>query len=422
VDIERLLQGAAELLSPRAHAKGLEIAWAVDPGLPPILADEGRLKQILLNLAGNAVKFTREGGVLIAAAAVGTRIRFSVRDTGPGVTPEEQARIFEPFAQGSARASALIESTGLGLAIVRKLALALGGEIGLKSAPGEGACFWFEAEFAPAGPAIPDRDLAGVEVAIVSSSDVVAEAAARQVAASGGRPLRYASMAEARGAPPGAPMLVDYALSRTRRPRPPHDRPSIVLLTPEQRGRIPALRRSGFDGYLIKPLRRASLAVRVLAVGSRAALDRPQPPAEDERARASTGAGARVLMAEDNPINAMLGRALLEREGCTVDRVKTGAEAVAAAQSQSYDLILLDLRMPGLGGVEAARSMRAAGVVAPIAALTADAFDETRRACLRAGMDDFLAKPLDPEALRGLLARLVRPGFTESSRDAKLAG
>ena len=126
-------------------------------------------------------------------------------------------------------------------------------------------------------------------------------------------------------------------------------------------------------------------------------------------------------MAEDNPINAMLARALLEREGCTVDRVQTGPDAVTAASDQSYDLILLDLRMPGMGGVEAARAMRRAGVTTPIAALTADAFDESRRACLKAGMDDFLTKPLDPSALRSLLGRLVRPGFTESRQDAKLA-
>ncbi len=421
VDIERLLQGAAELLSPRAHAKGLEIAWAAEQGLAPILADEGRLKQILLNLAGNAVKFTNEGGVLLRAAKVGARVRFSVEDTGPGIAEADQARIFEPFAQGPVSAAGPIESTGLGLAIVRELATALGGDIGLKSKSGRGACFWFEAAFPAAGPAQADFDLAGVSVAIVSASSVVAEAALRQIAASGGRPMRFSSMAQARAAPAGAPMLVDFAVAGRRGPRPPPDHPSIVLLTPEQRGRIPAMRRAGFDGYLVKPLRRRSLAVRVLAVASRVAIHQPQPPPEDERAQTSVGIGARVLLAEDNPINAMLGRALLEREGCAVDRVQTGPEAVAAATGQAYDLILLDLRMPGLGGVEAARAMRRAGVVAPIAALTADAFDETRRACLKAGMDDFLTKPLDPAALRTLLNRLVKPGFTESRQGTKLA-
>ncbi len=144
-------------------------------------------------------------------------------------------------------------------------------------------------------------------------------------------------------------------------------------------------------------------------------------PLEDERARIEAGFGARVLLAEDNPINAMLARALLEREGCTVDQARTGPEAVEAARAQAYDLILLDLRMPGMGGVEAARALRKAGVRSPIAALTADAFEDARRACLEAGMDDFLTKPLEPAALHGLLGRLLPSGFTDSATDAKLA-
>jgi CheY-like chemotaxis protein len=216
-------------------------------------------------------------------------------------------------------------------------------------------------------------------------------------------------------------MLVDYASGGLRYRGLLADHPTIVLLTPEQRARIPALRRAGFDGYLIKPLRRQSLATRVLAVAARPAIHQPLPPPEDERARTAVGAGVRVLLAEDNPINAVLARALLEREGCAVDRVRTGPEAIAAASSQGYDLILLDLRMPGMGGLEAAVAMRRAGVSAPIAALTADVFEETRLACLEAGMDDFLSKPLDSGALRNLLGRVARPGFTESRRDAKLA-
>ena len=173
----------------------------------------------------------------------------------------------------------------------------------------------------------------------------------------------------------------------------------------------------GFAGYLIKPLRRRSLAVRVQAVTAQAA----HPMVEDERAKPSAAPGARVLLAEDNPINAMLARALLQREGCTVERVTTGPQAVEAALAYKYDLILLDLRMPELGGLEAAAIIRGKGITTPIAALTADAMDDSRRACFKAGMDDFLTKPLDPDALRALLARHIGAGFTQGRPGAKLA-
>ncbi len=422
MDVEELLQSVAELLSPRAHAKGLEIAWAADPDLPVISADEGRLRQILLNLAGNAVKFTETGGVLLAAHQVqvrsGVGVRFSVKDTGPGVAEADRERIFEPFASSSALQHA-IESTGLGLAIVRRLAAAFSGEIGLDSEPGLGSDFWFEAAFPEVKPALPHPSLEGLTIAVAAANGVVAEAAARQIEACGGVPLLFSTPAEAKHAPAGAPVLIDYALQSGRRPRPLPGRPTIVMLRPEQRGRITPLRRMGFAGYLIKPLRRRSLAVRVQAVTEQAA--RPHSFIEDERAQPSAAPGARVLLAEDNPINAMLARALLQREGCTVERVTTGPQAVEAALAYKYDLILLDLRMPELGGLEAAAILRSKGVTTPIAALTADAMEDSRRACFKAGMDDFLTKPLDPDALRALLARHIGAGFTQDRPGAKLA-
>ena len=423
-DVEQLLRSTAELLSPRAHAKGLEIAWAVDPLLPSVMADEGRLRQILFNLAGNAVKFTETGGVLLTATRVtssadGVTLRFGVRDTGPGVPPADRERIFLPFAQGPASLQAQIESTGLGLAIVRKLAAAFDGRVGLDDAPDGGADFSFEATFPAAGATATDVSLAGVAVVVVSSNPMVREAARLQIEACGGRAHLCATPQQAAGAPAGAPVLIDLGQGAARAPRPLPGHPSIVLLTPEQRGRIRALRRAGFDGYLIKPLRRSSLAVRVNAVSAAESAPAPHAPHEDERIKLTSGLGGRVLLAEDNPINAMLGRALLEREGCAVDRVQTGPQAVEAASTQAYDLILLDVRMPGMNGLEAAAAIRAAGVRTPIAALTADAFEDTRRACLAAGMDDFLTKPLDSAALRALLARYV--GFTGVEGQAKLA-
>ena len=425
MDIERLLQGVAEIMSPRAHPKGLEIAWVCDPGLPQVVADEAKLRQILFNLIGNALKFTEAGGVLISAepatappARGRARVRFTVCDTGPGVSAEDRQKIFEPFAQG--RASA-VESTGLGLAIVRRLAEAMGATLGLDSTPGEGSRFWAEADFPVAAVAKDARALAGSPVVIVSPTPLLAEAAARQVRACGGEPLVFATAKAAGAAPAGAPALVDFPVVAKRRPAPLAGRPSIVLLGPEMRARIPALRRSGFAGYLIKPLRRQSVATRLMAVLDQAASHPASGSGDDERARVAAGFGARVLLAEDNPINAMLATALLEREGCTVDRVKSGPEAVEAATTGAHDLILLDLRMPGMGGIEAAKVMRRHGVTTPIAALTADAFEESRRACLQAGMDEFLTKPLEPAALHGLLGRVLRPGFTDKRPDAKLA-
>jgi signal transduction histidine kinase/CheY-like chemotaxis protein len=411
-EVERLLQSVAELLSPRAHAAGIDIAWAAAPGLPEIMADDGRLKQILFNLAGNAVKMTTRGGVLIAADRLReTRgklvLRFSVRDTGPGLSQEAQGRIFEEFEQTAEGVAA--GGAGLGLAIVSRLAEAFGGKVGVESDPGQGAVFWFEAAFKPVREAEPCLSLEGQTVAVASASDIVREAAVRQVEACGGRALGFKDAASAaRQAPRGAVLLVDAPAGAEPSPPPP-GRPALVLLTPEARDRIAAWRAVGYAGYLIKPLRRASLAARVLAA------DAPEAPARserqsdafDERGQSDFARGVRVLLAEDNPVNAMLAQALLSREGCVVVRAADGEAAVRAftGEAAGFDLVLMDVRMPGMDGIAATRVLRAQGAATPILALTADAFEDDRRACLEAGMDDFLTKPLDAATLRAALGR-----------------
>ena len=426
VDVENLLRQVAELLSPRAHEKAIEIAWAAAPDLPAVLADEGRLRQVLLNYAGNAIKFTQTGGVLLSAELTASgALRFTVSDTGPGVALEARARIFEAFVQTDPSHQAQLGGAGLGLAIVARLAAAMDGSAGVGGAVGEGADFWFEARFATL-PAPPQaQPLAGRCVAIASPNLTVRQAAARQVRASGGVALVGADVATALAqAPAGAVLLLDAALTDADA-SPPRDHPTVILLTPDQRDRIPALRGAGFSGYLIKPLRRASLVAQVLE--ARAA-DQPHPVApvqaspEDDRIAPAAAPGSRVLLAEDNPINALLARALLEREGCKVDRIASGSEAVNALAQGTYDLILMDLRMPGLNGIEATQALRERGVVTPIVALTADAFDEDRRACLAAGMDDFLVKPLTQAALRDVLVRWAAPGWTKATTRAKVAG
>jgi len=418
--IEDLLRGVAELLSPRAREKGIEIAWAAPAAPASVHADEGRLRQILLNFAGNAVKFTEAGGVLIAATVPEPgRLRFRVEDTGPGVSKPDRERIFEEFAQADA-SHADLGGAGLGLAIARRLARAMGGEVGVETAPGGGACFWFEAAF-PALPAvIPARALEGRTVGVASPNPVVREAARLQIEACGGEVVATPALPEAIARTrPGDVILVDAALaSPSGVLRPPLQRHAIVLLAPDERDRIARYRRAGFAGYLIKPLRRASLAERVL-IAAGAVADPSQPAQVDERVATAAAPGARILLVEDNPINALLARALLAREGCEVEHAIGGAEALAAAEVGVFDLILMDMRMPGLSGEDTARRMRENGVKTPIVALTANAFEDDRHACLAAGMDDFLVKPLSPDALRAALTRWTGPAFTKPAARAK---
>ena len=419
VNIELLMQGVCELLSPRAREKGLEIAWASHVDGPMLMADEGRLRQVLFNLAGNAVKFTERGGVILEANCIPiaggeARLRLSVRDTGPGVPEAERARIFEEYARAPG-AAARMEGAGLGLAIVRRLAAAHGGSVGLNAPADGGSEFWFEADFQRAPAARPAPDLAGSLILVASPSRIVREAAVRQIEASGGRAVTVTSAP--RSAAGYDAVLLDRAFAEIAPLKAAEGAPCLVLLAPDERSEIPALRPTGFAGYLIKPLRRASVAQRVLALSAPV---EPVAPPEDERVSPATAVGLRVLLAEDNPINAILARALLEREGCNVECASNGHEAVTAARAGSHDLVLMDVRMPGMDGIQAARALRAEGFNGSIVALTADAFEEDRRACLAAGMDDFLTKPLEMGALRAILAKWGVRAWTPRARADKL--
>jgi len=413
-EVEGLLRGVCELLSPRAQEKGLEIAWTAPAGIGKVLADEGRLRQILLNFAGNAVKFTREGGALIAASEPAPgRLRFTVSDTGPGVSPADRDRIFEAFAQADpAYDGAQLGGAGLGLAIASTLAQAMDGAVGVDTAPGGGAAFWFEAPFVRR-PARVDRSLAGRAVAVVSSNPIVLEGARRQIEACGGRVSTHQDLAPLATDCAAEVVLVDHTLEPSG---PPDERPALILITPEQRGRIPDYRAQGFAGYLIKPLRRASVTERVLAAAGQGSTRTK----EDERVAPAAAPGAKVLLVEDNAINALLARTLLTREGCAVDHAAAGQEALAALAVGAYDLILMDMRMPGLSGLETARRVRDLGVLTPMVALTANVFEDDRHACFEAGMNDFLVKPLSSDALRAVLAKLSRGGWTTSPERAKV--
>ncbi len=366
--------------------------------------------------------------MLLAEGADESRIRFTVSDTGPGVPAADRVRIFDAFTYADPAHGSRLGGAGLGLAIASRIAQAMGGAVGVTGATGRGADFWFEAAFERAGAARKDASLEGRRVAVVSPSAILRTAAGRQIEASGGTAVLAERLADALARTDDRDVvLIDQALAaKTRRAlRPPGDRAAIVLVKPEERGRIARHRAAGFAGYLIKPLRRASLAARVLAaegtLGPHASLDDERIAPIGAETPAAAAIGARVLLAEDNPINAMLARALLVREGCEVEHVTDGEAAIEAVARGRYDLVLMDVRMPKVGGMEAVRTIRASGFVGPVVALTANAFEDDRRACLDAGMDDFLVKPLSPEALRRVLVRWTGPGWTDADAQAKVA-
>ncbi len=423
VEVGDLLRGVCELLSPRAREKGIEIAWAAPKDLGAIRADDGRLRQILLNFAGNAVKFTEVGGVLLSVTqGPQGRVRFAVDDTGPGVSAAQRERIFEAFAQADPT-HAHLGGAGLGLAIARRLATAMDGQVGVEERPQGGARFWFEATFravpgSNSAPGLEDR-----KVGVVSPNTIIREAASRQIEACAGRAIAAADLDTLMAATQfGDVILVDHALAiGTRLIRRPPERRAIILLAPEERALIGRYRRAGFAGYLIKPLRRASLEERVLVAAAGAEQAHSSDDQNhDERIATAAAPGKRVLLVEDNPINALLARALLTREGCEIDHASRGEEALAAVKVGAYDLILMDMRMPGLSGVETAGAMRALGIETPIVALTANAFEDDRHACLAAGMNDFLVKPMSPDALRAMLSRWTGAAWTETARRAKV--
>jgi CheY-like chemotaxis protein len=408
VDLEGLVRGVAELLSPRAHDKGVEIVWTVAPEAVDIMADEGRLRQVLFNLAGNAVKFTTTGAVRIAVERVGgsaarPKLAFVVDDTGPGIPVEARKRIFEEFGHADAGDATRHDGAGLGLAVVARLAQAMEGSVTVEDRPDDdgrgGSRFRFIAVFdrAPKAEARA-RTLEGLTVAIATPEPLLAETAREQIEASGGQVHKAAAVT-----------LVDHALAQSGSagsslaPMPTSGR-GVIMLRPSERALIDRYRSQGFHGYLIKPLRRSSVAERVLA-----ALNRtpgvPTTAREDDRVTTGRHGGVRVLLAEDNPVGALLARTLLRREGCVVETAGSGHEAVEAMARARYDLVLMDVRMPGMDGLAATRAVRRRGDTTPILALTANAFVEDRRACLEAGMNDHLVKPLEPEALKAALAR-----------------
>ncbi|MGH6870008.1 MAG: ATP-binding protein [Rhizomicrobium sp.] len=431
IEPRALIEGVVELLSTRAHAKAIEVVAVVAPDTPSAVRGDGvRLRQVLTNLVGNAIKFTERGGVRVDVGVSEFRgrrtLRFEVRDTGVGVPMEKRKDIFNEFVQADSSHARKFGGTGLGLAISRRLVAAMGGEIGIDAAPGGGSLFWFTMPAKVAREALyePER-LAGQKIAILTRNAVLREGLTAQIRAAGGEVV---SLSDAKG--PVDVALVDAGTEAAPDvPAVPESaRRAVVLLVPEARGRLPELKAMGFSAYLVKPVRQVSMVerVRTRASGNSGMTNvAGETAAGEEIAQRAeqrvTGRieGLKILLVEDNPINAMLTRELLRRRGHQVTEVTSGEAAIQIMETERFELMLTDIHMPGLDGVEAAKRIRLAELRAgkkrtPIVALTADVLETGKRACQDAGMDGFLPKPMDPAELDSMIAKL----FNSTVRNA----
>ena len=429
-----MIEDITELLAPRAQARKLEIAAYVDDRLPAeVVGDAARLRQVLLNLAGNAIKFTATGGValIVEPGIWPNEISFIVRDTGIGIAPDAQQRIFREFEQADDGIARSYGGTGLGLSISDRIIKRMGGRITLKSELGKGSTFAFTLSMAAnhnSDPAFLAPHLTGKSVMLVAPQSIEASLIERRLEHWGGQTCVVSDPDVARALLPERTwhaVLLDHALgaeivedlAATARP---FAQQRIVLFTPAARHELQFTAESALTGYLVKPLRTASLAARLTSTVHTAA---PGTAEEASAQTVETGEvtpaprGLLVLVAEDNEINALLMRSLLTRLGHQVVVATDGKEALdtwLAAKSAGalYDLVLMDIQMPTLDGIETTKRIRASeaaqsGQRTPILALTANALVEDRYACFAAGMDGFLVKPLDREKLSEALTGLA---------------
>jgi signal transduction histidine kinase/CheY-like chemotaxis protein len=419
-DVANLITDVVELLAPRAQAKGIEIAAEIADDIPArVFGDAARLRQVLLNLAGNAVKFTDEGGVLVVVERdAESHIRFIVEDSGPGVGPEAQERIFREFEQSDDSPARRHGGTGLGLAIASRIVERMGGCISLASPNDRGSVFDFSIELPAdreAGAPFQPVALTGQNILIASPSPVTGPALERKLSSWGANVMLASDPRVAETLLPEhgwSRVFVDrgfgidetMALAQAAKVE---GCALYVLLSPADRHELAKLRGAGFNGYLVKPIRASSLAAQLATAEIETPMDdRHAPSGVLPRERALA-----VLIAEDNDINALLAQATLGKLGHIPAVVGDGASAVKAVTSAHqagapFDLVLMDLHLPGMDGLEATRRIRAlegAGSV-PIIALTANASNEDREACLAAGMDAFVVKPFDRETLDEAIA------------------
>jgi CheY-like chemotaxis protein/nitrogen-specific signal transduction histidine kinase/HPt (histidine-containing phosphotransfer) domain-containing protein len=448
-DLTGLLDDFAATVAVRAQEKGLEFVCGAEPGVPSLVrGDPGRLRQVLTNLAGNGIKFTDGGevsvGVEVLAEGEGEVVlRFGVRDTGIGIAEEKRGRLFEKFSQVDASTTRQYGGTGLGLAISKELVELMGGEIGVESEEGKGSEFWFTVRLGKQagaeGMGGEVAELAGVRVLVVDDNGTNREILVKWLASWGmraeaaGDGLRgleavYRGLEEE---DPYRVVVTDMqmpgmdgeGLGRAIRSEAGLGEVRLVMLTSlGMRGDARRYEELGFAGYVTKPVRQGELkGVLKLALGGGEGGSRGSIATRHrvrERVKRYGGRKVRVLVAEDNITNQQVAVGLLKRLGLGADAVANGVEALRAVEGIPYDVVLMDVQMPEMDGLEATRRLREQGKGVVIIAMTAHALQGDRERCLAAGMDDYVTKPVDGEALAEVLSRWLPEEGEEEEGDA----
>ncbi|MEJ5199011.1 MAG: response regulator, partial [Anaerolineae bacterium] len=439
-ELVAVVESAAEAFASRAREKGLPLVTFVAPEIPRYLVGDGyRLRQVLINLLSNAVKFTDHGEIMVNAALASEdetsiTVEFAVSDTGIGITPEARRRLFIPFTQADGSTTRRYGGTGLGLVICKRLVEMMGGQIWVESEPGRGSIFTFTARFGRSGRAETDErpsfhDLVGLRVLVVDDNLKHGDILLRylnswtmqaDVANNARIALLRLRSAQASGTPYAVvitdlamPDMDGFALARAIKRDPKlADTPVILLTAYDERDQGERALQAGLSAYLTKPVRQSQLFDALAdAIFGKQKPGRREATTREAAAGATSRAtnGRLILVAEDNPANAMVIELQLNRLGYHVQRVETGRAAVEAyaATPDRFGLILMDVQMPEMDGFSATHAIRqielASGRHIPIVALTANAMERDRERCLAAGMDDYIAKPIIQHELRRLL-------------------
>ncbi|MEM1380068.1 MAG: ATP-binding protein [Pseudomonadota bacterium] len=427
-DPSKLVESIAELVAPKAAEKNIEIQALIHPGVPQrLLGDVSKFRQLLINLVANAVKFTETGGVLLCVKTNYTtddtcEIAVDVVDTGVGIPQTLLPRLFEAYSRAEGNEQKSIEGTGLGLAIVQQLTNKMGGTIRVESEEGKGSTFFLRLPFEIKTHAEREDSQAvkADRVVVLANNPVTINALGVGLRLAGAKDLYFAQRvgeAKRRLRHAGDTLFVcDYNFADgTAELCAAADR-SVVLLPTGARSAYGRLQQQGFDAYLTKPIRKRSF-YRVLIDDDLSVTQEELDRAQEKVAPSTEAPPMDVLLAEDNEINAILARTVIERGGHRLTIVGDGSAAVEAASVKDFDVILMDMHMPVMGGLDAARAIRASETKrrAPIIALTANVLQEDQDACFAAGMDDFLSKPFEPSALLSLIARYAPDNHESSS-------